>query len=216
LESLGVGKGSKLLDLGCGNGRIAIHLAKLGYNVVGVNISPVFIEDAWRKAKAYGVEANVEFVTVDARKLLKRHKGYEPFDATLNVWTTILGYYTRNDVKILFILNTANKDVVTCRHTFMPRPSLFEDYGDFVVVEHPEYDPVTDTLSNKWVFYKKQGKDLIYIDEFSFNLHIYSLHELVEVAREAGWKYVNAYSNLEMLTPFKPSLSSLNVVFQKP
>jgi len=46
LAKLGVGRGSTVLDLGCGNGRIAISLALKGYKVVGVDISPVFIEDA--------------------------------------------------------------------------------------------------------------------------------------------------------------------------
>ncbi|RLE86213.1 MAG: hypothetical protein DRN04_19935 [Thermoprotei archaeon] len=39
LKVHGVNEGSKILEVGCGNGRIAINLAKLGYEVVGLDIS---------------------------------------------------------------------------------------------------------------------------------------------------------------------------------
>ena len=59
LDSLGVKEGSLVLDLGCGNGRIAINLAKLGYKVYGVDISQVFIKDALEKARLHNVEDKI-------------------------------------------------------------------------------------------------------------------------------------------------------------
>jgi cyclopropane fatty-acyl-phospholipid synthase-like methyltransferase len=69
LDSLGVKEGSLVLDLGCGNGRIAINLAKLGYKVYGVDISPVFIKDALEKARLYNVEDKTFFKTCDVRRI---------------------------------------------------------------------------------------------------------------------------------------------------
>ena len=43
LRKHGLEKG-KVLDLMCGNGRISINLAKLSYKVVGIDISPMYIE----------------------------------------------------------------------------------------------------------------------------------------------------------------------------
>jgi cyclopropane fatty-acyl-phospholipid synthase-like methyltransferase len=69
LDSLGVKEGSLVLDLGCGNGRIAINLAKLSYKVYGVDISPVFIKDALEKARLYNVKDKTFFKTCDVRRI---------------------------------------------------------------------------------------------------------------------------------------------------
>ena len=38
----------RILDLACGYGRHALALARRGFSVVGVDITPVYIEDALR------------------------------------------------------------------------------------------------------------------------------------------------------------------------
>jgi len=43
--------GDPILDVCCGNGRIAIPLAKLGYEVVGVDVNPGFIASAQRRVE---------------------------------------------------------------------------------------------------------------------------------------------------------------------
>jgi len=52
-----VGK-SKVLDLMCGNGRISINLAKLGYKVVGIDTSP-------RKAGLETIEIYKNMITLE-------------------------------------------------------------------------------------------------------------------------------------------------------
>jgi len=41
-----VGRGSRVLDAGCGQGRIGGHLASVGHDVVGVDVDPVLIAEA--------------------------------------------------------------------------------------------------------------------------------------------------------------------------
>ncbi|MCD6488434.1 MAG: class I SAM-dependent methyltransferase [Desulfurococcales archaeon] len=223
----GINKDAKILDLGCGNGRISINLALKGYRVTGIDISPLYIEDALKKARDYGVEDKVEFFVGDARKL-KEVIGDRRFDTILMYWTTILGYYDeetdRNilrqcrdvvgDKGYLFILNTASRDRIAFISSFIPGPEYFNDLGDMVMVEKPVFDPVKSVLNNKWVFYRKDGKNLVYVDELEFTLRLYSLHEIVSMAKEAGWTFIEAYSSLKTLSPYRPVLGGHNIVFK--
>ena len=50
------------LDLGCGQGRNALWLAKLGFTVTGLDLSPVAIEQARASAAELGLDATFESV----------------------------------------------------------------------------------------------------------------------------------------------------------
>ncbi|MFD3661905.1 class I SAM-dependent methyltransferase [Streptomyces sp. NPDC058659] len=57
--------GGKALDLGCGPGRNALHLASLGFDVTAVDLSPAAIAWAEERAREAGAES-VRFVCGDA------------------------------------------------------------------------------------------------------------------------------------------------------
>src|SRR6195256_2865793 len=65
---LGVSKGSKVLDLGCGDGTTAIPAAKLGADVLGVDIARNLVEAGNRRVKAMGL-TNCRFQEGDASNL---------------------------------------------------------------------------------------------------------------------------------------------------
>ncbi len=81
---LGVDRGTEVLDLGCGYGRIAIRLARLGAAVTGLDRSRGFLERAARDAVAAGVD--VEWVESDMRML----PWAEEFDRVL-MWGSTFG-----------------------------------------------------------------------------------------------------------------------------
>jgi cyclopropane fatty-acyl-phospholipid synthase-like methyltransferase len=55
LEKNGVASGSWLLELGAGNARVAIPLARRGYKVTGVEYSHLFVEDGLRRIREAGL-----------------------------------------------------------------------------------------------------------------------------------------------------------------
>src|SRR6195256_3493311 len=65
---LGVAKGLKVLDLGCGDGTTAIPAAKLGADVLGVDIARNLVEAGNKRAKEQGL-TNCMFQEGDASHL---------------------------------------------------------------------------------------------------------------------------------------------------
>ena len=65
IEALGLQGLEQVLDLACGFGRHALELACRGYSVVGVDITPAYIDEARRRAREDQLEA--KFICADLR-----------------------------------------------------------------------------------------------------------------------------------------------------
>ena len=80
---LGITKGLKVLDLGCGDGTTALPAAKLGADVLGVDVASNLVEAGNRRAKEEGL-TNCRFQLGDASDLheLKEHS----FDLVLSIF----------------------------------------------------------------------------------------------------------------------------------
>jgi ubiquinone/menaquinone biosynthesis C-methylase UbiE len=68
IKRLGLSKGIEVLDLGCGDGTTAIPAAKLGAEVLGVDIASNLVEAGNKRAKELGL-ANCRFEEGDATNL---------------------------------------------------------------------------------------------------------------------------------------------------
>src|SRR6185436_398795 len=68
VKGLGITKGMRVLDLGCGDGTTALPEAKLGADVVGGDIASNLVEAGNRRARAAGL-TNCRFQQGDASSL---------------------------------------------------------------------------------------------------------------------------------------------------
>src|SRR5205807_4789180 len=80
----------RILDLPCGQGRHAIELARRGYDVTGVDLSPYLLRVAKARAEAAGVR--VRWLEGDMRRPLAG----DTFDLVLNLFTSF-GYFLDAD-----------------------------------------------------------------------------------------------------------------------
>ncbi len=83
VKGLGITKGLKVLDLGCGDGTTALPAAKLGADVLGVDIAANLVAAGNKRAREQGL-ANLKFQEGDASNLheLKDHT----FDLTVSIF----------------------------------------------------------------------------------------------------------------------------------
>jgi ubiquinone/menaquinone biosynthesis C-methylase UbiE len=84
VKGLGITKGLKVLDLGCGDGTTALPEARLGADVLGVDIAKNLVEAGNRRAKDQGL-ASCKFQEGDASNL------HELTDHTFDLVVSIFG-----------------------------------------------------------------------------------------------------------------------------
>ncbi len=203
---LGAERGDVVLDLGCGYGRIAIRLARLGADVTGLDRSRGFLERAARDAEEAGVV--VDWIESDMRML----PFVEEFDRVL-MWGSTFGI--ADDAGNAAVLDTVLRalrpggslliDVVNRDHALRrPLPATVNIERD------------TDWLSDEWDYDAETGRSetdrTVVRGESTRTMHysmrLYSPDELRQVLEAAGFTVVAAYD--ENGSPYPPSGASLD------
>ncbi len=94
-RALGLARGERVLDAACGTGRHARRLARMGAEVVGVDLSADYLREARRLAR--GLD-RARFQRADLRRLPFDGE----FDAAINLWTSFgYGADAREDLEVL-------------------------------------------------------------------------------------------------------------------
>ena len=83
VNALGITPGLKVLDLGCGDGTTAVPAAKLGAEVLGVDIAKNLIEAGNKRARESGL-TNLKFQEGDATNLQKLNN--KTFDLAISIF----------------------------------------------------------------------------------------------------------------------------------
>lgn len=83
VKKLGIKRGMKVLDLGCGDGTTALPAAELGADVLGVDIASNLVAAGNQRAKEMGV-TNCRFQEGDATNL--QELGGESFDLVVSIF----------------------------------------------------------------------------------------------------------------------------------
>ena len=87
IKTLKLNGTEKILDMACGFGRHSLEFARRGYEVVGVDITKDYVEDAIKSAKQEALE-NAAFIQADLRELNFESE----FDVVLNLADGAIGY----------------------------------------------------------------------------------------------------------------------------
>ncbi len=203
----GVHQGALVLDVPCGIGRYSVELADKGYEVVGVDLSPPFIDRAKEIAEKRDVADKCDFSVGDMRRIGDVLKGPERFDVVLIIFTS-LGYYDEaTDREILkqlqgltkpggiLILDMFNRDWMV-RH-FRP-VDILQKGGGLVMVEERRLNLENSRMEAIWRYYLKDEGDLKHMKTIEIDNRLYSLHELKRLVEGCGWEYRACYGGFDM------------------
>jgi len=133
IDTLGLKKNQRILDLACGFGRHSLELARRGFHVVGADITKDYITDAENAAKAEGL--NAQFIHSDIRDLTFDQE----FDVVLNLADGAIGYLENENenLKIFDVIAKALKpggkhfmDICNAEYAELYFPSTSWDAGE--------------------------------------------------------------------------------------
>jgi SAM-dependent methyltransferase len=197
-----------ILDLACGIGRHSIPLAKKGYNITGVDLSPMYISEAKKYADEHKVTNKVHFIEGDMRtveEILK--KCTDSFDVVLNLFTS-MGYWDeKTDRRIftqahnltknggIFIIHSANRDFLV--KNFQARDIISLERGRVMLADR-RLDLENSRIYNVWRYFDQVEDDLRHLSTFEFDHRVYSLHELKKLVEDSGWRYQSSYGGFNM------------------
>lgn len=214
LEAAG-GKRGKILDLACGIGRHSIPLAKMGFEVVGYDLSSLFIERALSWAKGQGLGRDkLRFYQGDVRRVAAELSARDEtgFDAIVSLFSSIGAYGEEEDAKMvrglldvsspgcLLVLETLSRDYVTRRF----QPFTIQAVSKTLrLIDVARFNMEESTLEDEWRFYTELPDSTLRPElVLKISGRVYTLHELRDLVTRAGWTYVGCFENLVTRAPF--------------
>ncbi|GIQ69317.1 class I SAM-dependent methyltransferase [Xylanibacillus composti] len=211
MQRLKLSSGMRVLDLGCGQGRMSIALAKQGMEVVGYDGSAALLEEARRRAEEQG--ANVGFVLGDMREL----QSEDEFDAIINIGTAF-GYIEdeEGDREILrrvyralkpgghFLQDTENRDF-KLRQLY----NTWEKMNGRLVFSRRAFHHHTGRWTEELNWYTEGDREHALLD-----LRLYTATELVRMTEAAGLQVRELHGGFD-LSPFSLSSPRLVIVSEK-
>jgi SAM-dependent methyltransferase len=169
---LGLEPGSRVLDVPCGEGRVARELAARGHRVTGVDITPHFLRQARGRADERGVDLDLHHA--DMREL----PWEDEFDAAVNWWGSF-GYFD----------DDGNEAFVRAGHLVESLLPIYQPHGwfrageDVVVLEERRFDMDAGRIESTWTFMRNGAPSVTR----SSSMRVYTFHELGALLRSAGF-----------------------------
>jgi hypothetical protein len=197
----------------------------MGYEVVGFDIAPLFVERARALAAEEGLDEGVaRFYQGDMRKAAEvlSRAGETGFDAILNMFSSFGSYGEDEDAVILrglhgvsagrclLIIETLNRDFLLKR--FQPF-SIHRVSKTLRLLDLARFNVETSTLEDDWRYYTEMPDGSLRLElSVQISGRIYTLLELKKVVAAAGWAYVESQGSILAPGPVSPDSPSIVLV----
>ena len=211
----GLASGSKVLDAGCGLGRISVELAVLDLDVTGVDIIQSELDAARESAEAEGVPLTL--INHDLRTFCAPGQ----FDCAVNLYTSF-GYCAtiEEDMQILrniadslkpggtFILECTSRETAILYWT----PGEEFERAGYKVVTHFEVVGAWEGLRSQWTLYPLDHTDKV-IDH-TFVQRLYPASFLRDKLLDFGFSSAEVYGDYD-LSPYNEKARTMILIAKK-
>jgi len=209
-----------ILDLACGEGSFAVAMAKKGFQVTGVDLSPHVLQFARERAQQENV--NVEFLLQDVRSL--------PFEERFDLvtcWYDSLNYLLKlEDLEktfagvwralkrgalFIFDMNTIYGLAVN----WQQHPcNVQQDTSELFESHRPSYDFEKNIATLRITGFVKEGNGWIRMDE-EHKERGYSLEEIKQSLKKIGFQELACWGSMQEMSELKPDSGRVWFIMQK-
>lgn len=221
--------GDPILDVGCGTGRVMLHLAQEGYQCVGVDSSPDMVERGRRKLSTLGDNArNVRFMVGD----ISDHVAEQPYSLILlayhlfmhfgsqeqqiNVLQQLTSILAEDGVIVFDLPNageafgTQDDDAIRLDRTFIE-----PETGHVVMQQSLSHiDRISQALHITWIYDEITSDGLMKRTLAPLTLRYVFFNELKLLLRLVGLSIVDIYGDYDF-SPFEDGAPRMLVVAGK-
>jgi SAM-dependent methyltransferase len=208
LAMLGAEGGERVLDMACGTGRHSHELARRGFEVVGVDISPDLLAIAEADAEAESLSAT--FLAADLREL----DFDQEFDLVLNLNDGAIGYFETEEENhrtfevIAAALRPRGRNLlqlpnVLYAEAHLPQKTWIAGEGMVELIDH-RWDARTRYLEGSTMPILV-GETFEGVSPIPFRQRLYSVEELTEIYASVGMEFAGAFRGTGKPRPPKDS-----------
>lgn len=196
IDLLGVEAPARILDIPCGYGRHSVELARLGFDVTGVDVSEVQLARAEQQADE--AEVAVDFRQMDTREL-----GFESeFDVAINMFLSF-GYFETDGEHLAMLEGIARglKEGGRFLMDYWNREFEIQTFdqwqvertGDIFEVEEWDFDHLRGRLNWTNHVFLPDGRH----ESWYQSIRAYTVVEMKSLFERAGLQLDAVYGNLE-------------------
>ena len=195
INDLKIPEHSKIIDLACGKGRHAVFLNRMGFEVLGLDLS----EESISQNKIFENDT-LKFKVHDMREAIYPEISTQKVDAVCNLFTSF-GYFESeaDDKKIFksvadalkekgfFVLDFLNEQLV--KNTLVSEALITRGNIDFHISKRIEDQHVIKDIN-----FKDQGDDFHFFEK----VKLHTLEEIGSYAEEFGFERVKIYGDYHL------------------
>lgn len=197
-RKLALDAGARVLDLCCGPGRHSVLLAKRGYKVTGLDLSPSYLDLARRAA----IDSKVELDTVPADMREIPFNDY--FTAVINMYSSF-GYLESEaeDLKVLesisrslkrggrLLLDMLNREWAVANYI---QNDWHAEADGTLYVEHRVLDLASSRMRVRFIIVGPNGTRH---DSIGHDIRLYTLTEMTRLLERVGFNGIEAFGGFD-------------------